>query len=90
MTEGEYAMRRQMIIQLQDGTEAQPGEGYRTWAWIVGLPGFVITGAGFMLAPVADPAIWIAIAIGGSVMMAVSGACAIVASTKRKEATERR
>jgi hypothetical protein len=90
LSEGEYAIRRQMIIQLRDGTEALPGEGYRTWAWIVGLPGLVITGAGFLLAPMADPVLWIAIAIGGCVMMAVSSAFAIVASTKRKEAEERR
>lgn len=89
LSEGEYAIRRKMIIELQDVAEALPGEAYRTSAWVVGLPGLVITVAAFLLAAVAESAIWIPVAVGGAVMIALSVSFAIVASTKKREAKDR-
>lgn len=83
LSESEYAIRRQMIIELTHGKDSLPGEGFHTAAWILGPLAAVIIGAGIWLAQTVHRAFY-GMVIGGAIVLALSLSFAIVASTKRK------
>ncbi|MHC4177383.1 MAG: hypothetical protein ACYSWU_07745 [Planctomycetota bacterium] len=95
LSESEYATRRQMIINLQDGTgpvprrRGPPGEGLRTAAWVLGPPGLVIAGAGVWLAMTfPNPELW-ALPVCGAVATALAVSFAVLGWTKKKETADR-
>jgi len=83
LSESEYAIRRQMIIELQHGKDSLPGEGFYTAAWTLGPLGVVIIGAGIWLVQAFHRA-FVGVVIGGAIVLALSLSFAVVASTKRK------
>ena len=83
LSESEYAIRRQLIIELRHGKDSLPGEGFHIAAWTLGPLGIVIVGAGIWLALTFHQAL-VGVVIGGAILLGLSLSFAVIASTKRR------